>query len=91
MKKKKPKHKLTDPTKMGRNLTRLCIEKGVGVHPNTRTELPTIFSIANLSGVPETTLRDIYMGENYPGMETLHKLGSFLGMKVGDLLVELTK
>lgn len=89
--KKKPKHKLTDPSKMGRNLTRLCIEKGVGILDKTVTELPTVYSISKLSGVPETTLRDIYMGDNYPGMETLHKLGSFLGMKVGDLLVELTK
>lgn len=90
-KKPKVKHKLVDPGKMGRNLVRLCVERNVGIAKHTMKEVPTVYSIAQASGVAETTLREIFIGENYPGMETLKKLGDFLGIKIGELLVELTK
>lgn len=76
---------------MGRNLVRLCVERNIGIAPNTIKEIPTVYSIAKASGVPETTLREVFNGDNYPGMETLHKLSVFYGMPIGELLVEITK
>lgn len=76
---------------MGRNLVRMCVERKVGVAPNTIKEVPTVYSIAKASGVPETTLRQIFEDENYPGMETLQKLSEFFRMPIGELLVEITK
>jgi len=77
--------------KLGLNLFRLCTERDLGMTDEAWKGSPTIYSIAKQSKIAETTLRELAEGESSPTLETLRKLGEYLGLKVGDLLVELTK